>query len=101
MINFEMELLFTSTFRRPLYKGDILEVQILSVVNPGSFHVKILGPDHILDTQNRGLSRLTEKMTAFYEAFKMEDVVQINEVAFLEGKIIDCRGLVRTGAMGA
>ena len=73
-------------FRRPLHKGDILEVMVLSVTNPGSFHVKILGPDHILDTQNRSLNRLTEKMTAFYEAFKQEDVVHIDELEFLEGK---------------
>ena len=74
---------FIFTFRRPLYKGDILEIQLLYVAHPGSFFVKILGPDHILD--NRGLNRLTEKITAFYEAFKNEDVVQIYDIAFLKG----------------
>ena len=68
-----------------MHKGDILEIQILSVINPGSFQIKILGPEHILEPHNRSLSRLTEKMTAFYEVFKNEDVLQINEIAYLEG----------------
>ena len=45
-----------------------------------------MGPEHLLDSKSRGLDRLTEKMTAFYEQFKQEDVVKIDEPGFLEGK---------------
>ena len=45
-----------------------------------------MGPEHLLDIKSRGLNRLTEKMTAFYEQFKLEDVVKIEDPAFLEGK---------------
>ena len=45
-----------------------------------------MGPEHLLDSKSRGLNRLTEKMTAFYEQFKQEDVVKIDEPGFLEGK---------------
>ena len=45
-----------------------------------------MGPEHLLDSKSRGLNRLTEKMTAFYEQFKQEDVVKIDDPGFLEGK---------------
>ena len=45
-----------------------------------------MGPEHLLDSKSRSLNRLTEKMTAFYEQFKQEDVVKIDEPGFLEGK---------------
>ena len=45
-----------------------------------------MGPEHLLDSKSRGLDRLTEKMTAFYEQFKQEDVVKIDDPGFLEGK---------------
>ena len=73
--------------KRSLRKGDILEVTILSITNPGSFHVKIIGPEHIFDSQSQDLNRLTEKMTAFYEKFKFESVVKIEDPGFLEGKL--------------
>ena len=47
-----------------------------------------MGPEHLLDNKSRGLNRLTEKMTAFYEQFKVEDIVKIEDPAFLEGKKI-------------
>ena len=71
--------------RRSLYKGDILEITILSIANPGYFHIRILGPDHLLENQCRSLSRLTETMSSFYEQFKTKDVVKIDDTGFLEG----------------
>ena len=53
-----------------------------------------MGPEHLLDSKSRGLDRLTEKMTAFYEQFKQEDVVKIDEPGFLEGKkliLVSCK----------
>ena len=76
------------SLRRSLRKGDILEITVLSIANPGYFHIRILGPDHLLDNQWRSLSQLTERMSAFYEQCKSKDVLKIDDTGFLEGMYV-------------
>ena len=80
------------SLNRSLRKGDILEMQIMSVDNPDMFHIRIVGPKDLMNQSfQKNLSRFTERLTNFYEKFKNEDVAKIDESCFpLEGLTIAC-----------
>ena len=70
------------SLRRPLNKGDILEVKVLSILDPGSFYIRIVGPKEILLPCNQNsklLTKFTAKISSFYDRFQDEDVLEVEE----------------------
>ena len=68
---------------RALRKGDILEIKVLSIVDPGSFYIRIIGPKGIMlptDCEHGNhLSRFTGQVTMFYEKFQNEEFLKMNK----------------------
>ena len=65
---------------RALRKGDILEIKVLSIVDPGSFFIKIAGPELLLLSESaKHLSRFTGQMTMFYEKFQREKFLELDQ----------------------
>ena len=73
---------------RTLRKGDILELKVLAVENPGSFYVKMLGPKELLvDGQFcKSLSGFGSKLSRFYDRFQGEKVLAIKEFSLERGE---------------
>merc|ERR1719219_641128 len=71
---------------RPLRKGDILDVKILSVESPKCFWIKILGPEEFVDYES--MKGITERMTTFYEKNKREVFLDVE--GSLEGLVVAC-----------
>ena len=52
--------------------GDIMEIKVMSIVNPGLIFIKIVGPEQICLSESedaKHLSKFIEQMTMFYEKF--------------------------------
>ena len=70
------------SLRRPLNKGDILEVKVLSIMDPGSFYIRIVGPKEMLFPCNQNsklLTKFTAKISSFYDRFQDEDVLEVEK----------------------
>ena len=64
---------------RNLRKGDILEVTVLSVDNPGSFYVRIHSPKRLLAEEDltNSLSKFTERLTNFCKRLEDDNALKI------------------------
>ena len=71
-----------------LRRGDILELKVLDIENPGSFYFKMLGPKALLVEGQycKSLSGFGEKLSRFYNRFKDEEVLSITEFSLERGK---------------
>merc|ERR550534_177771 len=78
---------------RTLRKGDILELKVLAIENPGSFYVKMLGPKELLVEGEycKSLSGFGKKLTTFYDRFKDEEVLSIKEFSLERGMHVACQ----------
>merc|ERR1711970_1290031 len=70
---------------RALRKGDILEIFVMDISNPGCFFIRIMGPKNFLLSSDshhpnaRHLSKFTAELSTFYEKFDKEEVLQFDE----------------------
>ena len=73
---------------RALRKGDILELKVLAIENPGSFYVKMLGPKELLVEGQfcKSLSGYGAKLSSFYDRFQGEKVLAIKESCLERGE---------------
>jgi hypothetical protein len=75
---------------RTLRKGDILELKVLAIENPGSFYVKILGPKELLikGQSCKSLSGFGATLSSFYNRFQDEEVLAIKEFSLERGETL-------------
>ena len=78
---------------RPLYKGDVIEIKIVSINDPHLFQVRVLGPDNLIGTDVfTKISVLTRRISNFYLAYKDQRVLQVSRKDFpLEGTVFACK----------
>ena len=78
------------SFSRTLRKGDILELKVLAIENPGSFYVKMLGPKELLVEGQycKSLSGFGAKLSSFYDRFQDEEVLAIKEFSLERGETL-------------
>ena len=81
---------------RAFRKGDILELKVLAIENPGSFYVKMLGPKelHVDGQYCKSLSRFGAKLSSFYNQFQYEEVLAIKEFSLERGMHVACQYLI-------
>ena len=77
---------------RPIRRGDFLEIKIVSIQNPQSFQVRILGPKDL--TENNVFTKMsvfTQRISNFYYAYKGQKILQVSSHDFpLDGGVFAC-----------
>ena len=77
---------------RSIRRGDFLEIKIVSIQDPHSFQVRILGPKDLTESNVfTKMSVFTQRISNFYYAYKSQKVLQVSSHDFpLDGGVFAC-----------